>query len=53
MLIALLVNEFRHFFGFRKGYAGYNFGFNFSFFLPTTVIALILELVVIETTVKH
>ncbi|WP_178986256.1 hypothetical protein [Winogradskyella helgolandensis] len=53
LLLALLVNEFRHLLRIRKGYAGYNFGFNFSFFIPTTIIALALGLLVISRTLKH
>jgi len=53
LLLAFLVNEFRHLFGFRKGYGGHNFAFNFSFFLPTTIIALILGLAVVGRTLKH
>ncbi len=53
LFLALLVNEFRHLLGFRKGYGGYNFAFNFAFFLPSTIIALILGLGVILRTVKN
>jgi hypothetical protein len=53
LMLGLLVNEFRHLFGFRKGFGGHNFAFNFSFFLPITIIALTLAIAVIGRTIKH
>jgi len=40
--IILIINEFRYeLFNIRPGYAPHNFGFNFTFFLPSTFLVLI------------
>ncbi|MDA0177388.1 MULTISPECIES: hypothetical protein [Mesoflavibacter] len=54
LIIALLINEFRvPLFGIKKGYAPHNFGFNFTFFLPSMAIAIGLGFAVIGRTIKH
>jgi hypothetical protein len=39
-LISLIVSEFRQFFGFDPHWAGDNFGFNFLFLFPMTIICV-------------
>ena len=51
MLTAFLVNNYRHLFGFNRRYASDNFGFNFTFFIPVTFLALIFGLSVIGITI--
>lgn len=53
LILTFIVNEFRHLFGFAKGYAPHNFTFNFGFFLPAMLLALIFGLAVIGRTIKN
>ena len=53
MILALGVNNYRHLFGFDRRYASDNFGFNFTFFIPVTFLALILGLLFIGITITN
>ncbi len=54
LFFALGVNFLREpLFGIKEGYAPHNFGFNFMFFLPLMLTALILGLVVVGRTIKY
>ncbi|MFT0715209.1 hypothetical protein [Flagellimonas lutimaris] len=54
LIIALLINYLREpLFGIKEGYAPHNFGFNFTFFLPSMLTALILGMIVFGRTVKY
>ncbi|MCX7550124.1 hypothetical protein [Xanthomarina sp. F2636L] len=54
LILALVINEFREpLFGIKKGYAPHNFGYNFTFFLPSMLIVIGLGFVVIGLAIKH
>lgn len=54
LLFTLGINYLREpLFGIKEGYAPHNFGFNFMFFLPAMLTALILGLAVVGRTIKH
>lgn len=53
LLFLLLVNQFRNYIGFAKGYAPHNFAFNIGFFLPTTFISMVIGVTTIGRTLKN
>ncbi len=54
LFFALGMNILREpLFGMKEGYAPHNFGFNFIFFLPAVLTALVLGLKVLKRTIKH
>ncbi|TPN86047.1 hypothetical protein [Aquimarina algicola] len=54
LLFALGINFLREpLLGIKEGYAPHNFGFNFIFFIPSMLAALILGLAVVGRIIKH
>ena len=53
LIFLLLVNEFRNYIGFAKGYAPHNFTFNIGFFLPSIFISMTIGIMAIGRTIKH